>query len=529
MTKGNVSKLRKIDGLVLTDVPDGVFVHDSKGTTVHLLNPVAAAILILCDGSQSEVELACLLMEQYGLPEPPIADVAACLDQLRSQGLVQNVGSSTTPKRNVLPDEEVARLQKDFAQAASDAANVSCPDRFEGKGIVIAAGGARFFTCAWIAVRMLRDHLRTELPIEVWHLGPEEMSPAMRSLLEEQNVVTVDALTRPEADGTRKLGGWELKAFALRNCRFAEVILLDADNVPLIDPACLFDTEAYLSTGAVFWPDTVYLSEDSGAWSACGVDFRKTPSIESGQLVADKRRHWNAIDLAWFLNARSDTVYRMLYGDKDTYLMSWLRLGSPFTLVAHRARLMDGWIGQHHPEGHLMFQHRNLRKWILNGANPVLDGFQEDARCRRYLQELEGLWNGRIFLPPPLGDAGMAFERKMISMRWFVYELVGDRRWTMELLPGNRIGKGFDLHEAHWWVAEDDRGLAVCIGEDEGVFVRLEAVADGQWRGRWTSARALPVILKASVPRADLDQDGAELAKRWTVLPDFYRPLDESP
>jgi hypothetical protein len=187
---------------------------------------------------------------------------------------------------------------------------------------------------------------------------------------------------------------------------------------------------------------------------------------------------------------------------------------------------MEGWIGQHHPEGHLMFQHRNLHKWILNGVNPILEGFREDARCRRYLRELEGQWNGRIFLPPPLGEAGRGLERKMISMRWFVYELVGDRRWAMEFLPGNRIGRGFDLHEAHWWVAEDDRGLAVCIGEDDGVSVRLEAVADGQWRGQWASARGLPVILTASVPRDDLEQDGAELAKRWSVLPDFYRPLD---
>ena len=528
MTSDGSRKLRKIEGLVLTDVPDGVFVHDSSGSTVHLLNPVAAAILILCDGLQSDEDVARLLMEQYGLAEPPVADVAACLDQLRSQGLVQDVGSPRAPKHNILADEDVARLRKDFARAALAAASAACPDRFEGRGVVIAAGGARLFTCVWIAIRMLRDHLRTALPIEVWHLGPAEMSPAMRSLLAEQDVSTVDALARPEADAVKRLGGWELKAFALRNCRFAEVILLDADNVPLIDPAGLFDTEAYLSTGAVFWPDTVYLSEESGAWSACGVDFRKTPSIESGQLVVDKRRHWNAIDLAWFLNARSETVYRMLYGDKDTYLLSWLRLGSPYTLIPHRALRMEGWIAQHHPEGHLMFQHRNQSKWILNGVNPVLEGFQQDARCRSYLRELEGRWNGRIFLPPPLSEAGRILEQKMIAIRWFAYELVGDSRWTMELLPGNRIGKGFDLHEAHWWIDEDDRGLAVCVGEDDGVFVRLETVADGQWRGRWTAARRLPVILKASVLPVDLDQDGAVLAKRWTVLPDFYRSLDES-
>jgi len=53
----------------------------------------------------------------------------------------------------------------------------------------------------------------------------------------------------------RILNGRELKAFALLHSAFREVLLLDADNVPLVAPAFLFETKQFADTGAIFWPD----------------------------------------------------------------------------------------------------------------------------------------------------------------------------------------------------------------------------------------------------------------------------------
>ena len=47
--------------------------------------------------------------------------------------------------------------------------------RFEGRGIVICGGGAKYFPCAYVLVLLLR-HLQCLLPIEVWHLGAREMT-----------------------------------------------------------------------------------------------------------------------------------------------------------------------------------------------------------------------------------------------------------------------------------------------------------------------------------------------------------------
>ena len=55
--------------------------------------------------------------------------------------------------------------------------------RFQGRGIVTCAGGPRYFTCAWVLVRVLRDILKTPLPIQVWHRGAAEIDPRMRALL----------------------------------------------------------------------------------------------------------------------------------------------------------------------------------------------------------------------------------------------------------------------------------------------------------------------------------------------------------
>ena len=47
--------------------------------------------------------------------------------------------------------------------------------RFSSRGIVICAGGQRYFTCAWILISVLQRALGTKLPIQVWHLGRSEI------------------------------------------------------------------------------------------------------------------------------------------------------------------------------------------------------------------------------------------------------------------------------------------------------------------------------------------------------------------
>ncbi len=78
-----------VEGLDVNEVSDGLVVYDTSTERVHYLNHTAAFILQLCDGTKPPSELAALLATAFGLDQPPIAEVTACLRQLTDEGLVQ--------------------------------------------------------------------------------------------------------------------------------------------------------------------------------------------------------------------------------------------------------------------------------------------------------------------------------------------------------------------------------------------------------------------------------------------------------
>jgi len=187
--------------------------------------------------------------------------------------------------------------------------------RFSGAGIVMVAGGPRYFVNAWVCITLLRRELHCTLPIQVWYLGPAEMSPRMIELLRPFGVECVDALEVRREHPVRDLTGWQCKPYAMIHSPFQEVILLDADNVPLIDPALLLSTPEYRQTGAIFWPDLTNLSPANPIWQICGVPYRDEPAFESGQIVVDNRRCWAALQLAMHMNEYSDFYYQHINGD----------------------------------------------------------------------------------------------------------------------------------------------------------------------------------------------------------------------
>lgn len=374
----------------------------------------------------------------------------------------------------------------ELVDAAAEHCEAFPQDRFDGRGIIIPAGGARMFTCAWVAIRMLRDHLGCTLPIEVWHLGDREMSPSMKAMLAEQDVSTVDALEVAGQRPVRTLGGWELKPYAIIHSRFKNVIMIDADNVPLRDPAFLFETPEYLEHGSIFWPDVVALTDKSAMWRICGVKHQPQPSFETGQLVIDKQRCWHPLQLTMVMNEHSDFFYQHVYGDKDTFLMAWLRLGQSFAMTSHAVRRLPGTMCQHDFNGNVLFQHRNRRKWSLDGRNFEVEGFVEESRCYGYLDELRKVWNGKVFSPPQAGPAAASTAAAIEEQKWFAYERVSDRKIPMEFLSAHRIGAGRTNTVSYWWTEEvADGTVELIIGNGDLAKLHLRCDPFGVWRGKW--------------------------------------------
>lgn len=281
-----------------------------------------------------------------------------------------------------------------FEQAAARSVAPLAADA--GRGIVIPGGGEKYLPGAYVAAALLREQ-GCALPIELWHLGVDELPPRWLAPLARLNVTPVDAVAVRWQSPTRRLGGYELKAYALVHSRFSEVLLLDADNVPVRNPSVLFDTPEYHRFGAIFWPDygasraalaTGTLSEHHPIWSLTGLDYRGDREFESGQLCVDRRRCGRELLLALWLNEHSDFWYRYVWGDKDTFQLAWRKLGRDWAMPARGPIDLHGMaMGQCDFEGRVLFQHRNGAKWSLHD-NPRIPGFVAEERCLGLLGEL---------------------------------------------------------------------------------------------------------------------------------------------
>ena len=285
----------------------------------------------------------------------------------------------------------VPAINEETARAAADEFVASIPaypdGRFRGRGIVVCGGGAKYFPCAWVCIRMLR-HVGCRLPIELWHVGASEMPRRLRALVEPYGVRCVDAAAVRRRHPVRTLSGWELKPFALLHCAWEQVLLLDADNVAVRDPAYLFDAAPFRRHGAVFWPDFDRLGPERAIWRICGVPYRDEPEVESGQVLLDKRRCWEPLQLTMHLNEHSDFYYDYVHGDKETFHMAWRMLGREYAMVPHPLRPLDRTMCQHDFRGRRLFQHRNLAKWVV-GENPRIAEFRFEDLCLGFLRELE--------------------------------------------------------------------------------------------------------------------------------------------
>jgi ADP-heptose:LPS heptosyltransferase len=270
-----------------------------------------------------------------------------------------------------------------------------CATVFTGRGIVIAAGGCRYFTNAWVTINLLRQ-LGCRLPIQVWYLGPQELDQTMAELLRPLNVECVDAFEIRKKTPSRILGGWELKCYAVLNSSFEEVLFLDADNVPVRNPEYLFQASEYQKSGTIFWPDLGSFEKTRYVWELLGLKCPDGPEFESGQMLVNKSRCWRSLSLAMWLNENSDFFFRYLHGDKETFHLAFRKLGEPFTLVQIPVQALPGTMCQHDLQGRRLFQHRNTDKWNLFANNPVVPDFWLEKDCRHYLHLLQQKWLGRV-------------------------------------------------------------------------------------------------------------------------------------
>ena len=198
--------------------------------------------------------------------------------------------------------------------------------KIDEMSIVMVAGGPVYGKLAINNCRTLRS-LGCVLPIYIFTLHNEYIDAEID---EYANVFELPP----------GLTGWSAKVEALIECPSRHVILLDADNVPLVDPTYLFHTEEYTKNGCILWPDVQALDDTSSGYRLFGLKtgfdntgklrFSSIASViaschliadacEAGQIVMDTETHADGLAYIRELNINRHIVYNTLHGDKDTY------------------------------------------------------------------------------------------------------------------------------------------------------------------------------------------------------------------
>jgi hypothetical protein len=305
--------------------------------------------------------------------------------------------AASVPPHDEITEQNAASILKQQAEHAGNCA----PPELTGRGVVIVAGG-NYAPSAWVNIKMLRHH-GCNLPVQVWHIGPAEITDKQRAAFTAIGVELVDVHEAQKIFPHPRLNGWETKAYALLHSNFREVIFLDADNIALADPTALFDTPEYQATGALFWPDRGRWPAHSTIWQVTGLPYQDESEFESGQIVVDKMRCWAELVLANEINKDSAFWFHHIHGDKDTFRLAWRLRDRAYTMFPHPSSCHPsspaGWgvFCQKNMAGEPIFWHGH--KWAPTASRSLFFAANGPAQkyakpCLKFIEQYEALMNG---------------------------------------------------------------------------------------------------------------------------------------
>lgn len=265
---------------------------------------------------------------------------------------------------------------------------------FSGKGIV-TIGGSSYFGPTIVSIHMLRQ-IGSLLPVEVFLADRNDFEAAICEgyllKLNAKCIIISDILddATQETDAL-PISHYQLKSLALLFSSFSEILWLDSDNIPLINPDVeLFNTEPYLSHGFISWPDFWMGSESPLFYKVAGISFPSNlprHSSESGQLMINKQTHIKTLLLATYYNFYGPEYYYSLLsqgaageGDKETFLAAAVVLGERYYRVTRSVKSVNRFNGgvkisgmvQYHPGDDLQ-RAQTVRPAFLHANSPKMN------------------------------------------------------------------------------------------------------------------------------------------------------------
>lgn len=372
------------------------------------------------------------------------------------------------------------------------------------KGIVIGAGGAKYFGCALACVHILRN-LGCNLPIEFWYLDEYEMDNNMKHLCKEWNIKYINATEYSKINNLnpRILNGWELKPFATLHSNFKKVLYLDADNIPSINPEYLFDTEQFKNLGSIFWPDLPPAKRKEWlppiVWENIGLEYRDEVDFETGQYMIDKEKCYKELCISMWMNEHSDWFYKFVYGDKSTFHLAWRKCGSEYGIPSKRAGWKHPCILQYDFDSRLVFQHACQGKELIFSGNGPTNHFNHHF-ISEAKQIRDKYWSGIIYSWQEMNQQEKEYAKSIIGK--YNYQRINLDSRTLELLDHGQIGQGKAKCERRWSIriidniptiivigaAHKDSEIAMFFAKDDGT--------NKKFNGQWTAFEKCHIILE---------------------------------
>lgn len=301
--------------------------------------------------------------------------------------------------------------------------------RFSGKGIVIPGGHKKSVYRMEVLLKML-NKLGSTIPVEIAFWGKTEMMQEDRQRLSAIREVYFNDLSeeQPMPIFYSDFLNFQLKIAAVLNSRFAEVVLMDSDNIPVVDPITLFDSAVYKEFGTVFWPDVVRTRRQNPVWAVTNTQCKMDEwEQESGQVLVDKRRYWYHLQLASWMETGS--YYRhLILGDKDAFRFAWhalrTKFGVPNRWLTSVGTLSPGNNGsvycghsfaQHHPDtdavaflhgGLLKTLSKNVLEWQVKEKGGIFQVYKQDPNALNKMStpRVHMDWDPAWYLPEDKGD-----------------------------------------------------------------------------------------------------------------------------
>lgn len=84
-----------VEGLEVSDVPDGRVIYQAATERVHYLNPTAVVVFEFCDMKQPVRDIVAFLQTAYQLKDPPLAQVSECISSLLEENLLRSLPPSS--------------------------------------------------------------------------------------------------------------------------------------------------------------------------------------------------------------------------------------------------------------------------------------------------------------------------------------------------------------------------------------------------------------------------------------------------